>query len=68
MSKNILRKIASKIYRGRDYTDQYPLEYYRNERGKDQLHPNTAAVLEQWLTLLAKEGEATAFDVVRKWK
>ena len=55
------RVAASKIYKGRDYTDDYPLKYYMSGRDAKTMHPETAAFLEMLLTELAKKGEKAAF-------
>ena len=52
------RIAASKIYKGKDYTDASPWEYYA--RGKDYLvmHPETRALLERLLLMFKKAGRA----------
>ena len=45
------------IYKGKDYTDASPLEYYLQGRARKLIHPQTAGTLEKMLRLLAKEGE-----------
>lgn len=60
------RVAASEIYKGKDYTQDYPLQYYRSGRACDSMHKNTAALLEKWLVLLAEEGEKAAFDEVKE--
>lgn len=59
------RVAASKIYRGADYTDRHPLEYFLGGKPRRVIHPATSDLLEGWLTLLAKEGEEAAFSAVR---
>ena len=60
------RIVASRVYRGAAYTDAYPLEYYL--RGKDQriIHPKTGALMEEWLTMLAEQGEQATLAHVRQ--
>lgn len=63
------RIAASKVYKGKDYTDASPLEYYL--QGKDKaptlpMHPKTAATLEKVLRMLAKEGEEKTFRYIRR--
>lgn len=60
------RVAASKVYKGKDYTDQDPLEYYRRGKKQESIHPRTAAVLERMLTMLAEEGEEKTFACIRK--
>ncbi len=60
------RVAASKIYKGKDYTNASALEYY--EKGDKKIrfiHENTAKLLESWLRLLADEGEEKAFAAVK---
>lgn len=51
------RVAAGRIYRGAAYTDAYPLTYFRAGNARSQMHPRTAAILEQWLVMLAEQGE-----------
>lgn len=60
------RVAASEIYKGKSYTQDYPLQYYRSGRACDSMHKSTAALLEKWLILLAEEGEEAAFSEVKK--
>lgn len=59
------RVAASKIYQGDKYTNSHPLEYYMRGKAKRAIHPETAALIEEWLTVLANEGEAAAFARIR---
>lgn len=63
------RVAACKIYKGENYKDSDPLEYYLSKRpdaGYSLLHPCTACILEKWLRMLATEGEKATFDHIRK--
>ncbi len=59
------RVAASKIYQGDSYTCRHPLDYYLRGKPRRRIHPETAALLEEWLTLLAEQGEEAAFAAVR---
>lgn len=59
------RVAASKIYNGKNYTDSHPLEYFRQKKARDIMHPATAEQLEKWLCLLADRGEDAAFGEIR---
>ena len=59
------RVAASKIYKGKDYTDASPLEYFLPEKGKRLIHAETSDTLERWLTVLAREGEKAAFALIK---
>ena len=60
------RVAASKIYMKEQYTNQSPLAYF--ERGKNDklIHPETAALLEKLLRMLAQDGEEKTFAFIRK--
>jgi len=55
------RVAASKIYKGREYTDAMPLEYFSRRNARKKMDADTADLLEEWLALVAKEGERAAF-------
>ncbi len=59
------RVAASKIYRGKDYTDGYPLFYF--ERGKQNrfIHEDTSNKIEFLLKMLAEQGEEKTFLYIR---
>ena len=61
------RLAASKIYKGKQYTTQAPLEYFQNSSARKNgcLHPETERQLMQLLEILAKEGEPAAFAASR---
>ena len=61
------RIAASKVYLKDAYTDASPLLYFRREVGSapELMHPDTRALLEELLELLANEGEAAAFAHIR---
>ena len=60
------RVAASKNYNKENYTDQMPLEYYKKGKSKTLLHPESAALLEKLLTMLAKQGEDATFDYIKR--
>ena len=60
------RVAACRIYRGDAYTVSDPLNYYLRGNAKQEMHPETAALLERWLTLVAEQGEKVAFSVIRR--
>lgn len=62
------RVAASKIYRGKEYCEQHPIEYFRNSKAKDMAHPKTMELLESWLVMLAECGEAETFRYIRNLK
>ena len=62
------RVAASKIYQGKSYTDAHPLTYFQRGNARKKMHPDTANLLEEWLTLLAQKGEKDAFAHIKKIK
>ncbi|MBQ1274147.1 MAG: DUF5662 family protein [Cellulosilyticum sp.] len=60
------RVAASKIYMKDQYTNQSPLEYFLNAKHRIQIHPETSALLERLLRMLAKEGEEKTFAYIKK--
>ena len=62
------RIAASKIYKGKNYTDATALEYYLAKDAKLKMHPKTAEILEEWLIMLKEKGEKETFKYVKKFK
>ncbi len=60
------RIAACKVYRGDAYTDRDALDYYLAGKANVLLHPETAALLEKLLRILAEEGEAYTFAYIRR--
>ena len=62
------RIAASRVYRGKDYTDASAWEYYQREKPylKDAMHPETQAMLEKILIMLKERGERATFAYLRK--
>ncbi len=59
------RVAASKVYKGDEYTDRSPLDYFNLAKETRMIHEETSALLESWLVLLAEQGEKAAFAAVR---
>ncbi len=61
------RLAASKVYRGKDYADGDPYQFFLKGKGRQLLlHPATSALLETMLVKLRDEGEDAAFAYIRK--
>lgn len=60
------RMSASKNYQKEKYTDRSPLEYYEKGRGHYMMHPETQALLEKLLVMLAEEGEERTYRYIRR--
>ena len=59
------RVAASKVYQGDAYDQEKPLAYFEHGNAKNLMHPDTARVLEEWLRMLARDGEAATFSHIR---
>ena len=59
------RVAASKIYQGKNYTDQHPLTYFLRGNARAKMHPDTADLLQAWLTMLAEQGEEVTFAYIK---
>ena len=62
------RVAASKIYMQENYTDRSSLEYFLNAKQRLVIHPETSALLEKLLRMLADEGEEKTFTYIRQLK
>lgn len=61
------RIAASKVYRGAAYQDRDPLNYFIKGGTQDYvMHPETRALLEQLLRMLAEQGEEKTFAYIRE--
>ncbi len=60
------RVAAGRVYLGKDYTNDNPINYFRNGRAKSVMHPDTSALLEKWLLSLQQDGEKEAFRKIRQ--
>ena len=59
------RIAASKVYKGDQYKDSDPLEYYLNGKAGDMMHKDTRRLLERLLHMLAEQGEEKTFAYIR---
>ncbi len=60
------RVAASKTYNGKNYRDDYPLEYFLKGKPAIVMHRQTMRELEFLLTMLAEEGEEKTFAYIRE--
>jgi pyrroloquinoline quinone (PQQ) biosynthesis protein C len=60
------RVAASKVYMKKDYTDDHPLQYFRKRAAEEEMHPETAELLEKLVTMLAEKGEKETFRYIRR--
>ena len=62
------RVAAGKIYQGKNYTDNNPIEYFMLGNTKSLMHPDTSRLLEKWLRMVQTDGEDAAFKLIRETK
>lgn len=62
------RVAASKIYGGENYCDSYALDYFMRAKKKREIHPETSALIEYLLRMLAEQGEEKTFYYIRHLK
>lgn len=61
------RLAASKVYRGKDYSDGDPYAFYMRGKGRRlMIHPKTEEKIGEILLILKDEGEYAAFAYVRR--
>lgn len=60
------RVAASKVYKGKDYTDEYPLIYYQGGKHSYIMHPETRALLEELLFYLSQHGLEKTVDYIKE--
>ena len=59
------RMAACMVYQKEAYTDRSPWEYYRKVRDYITIHPETKALLEKLMKMLAVKGEEETFRYMR---
>ena len=60
------RVAASKVYMKDKYTNRHPLEYFKKRIPEEDMHPETAELLERLVTMLAEKGESETFRYIRR--
>ena len=60
------RVAASKNYNMDNYTDDMALKYFLRGKASTYMHPDTSALLEKMLRMLADKGEEYTFDYIRR--
>ena len=60
------RVAAAKVYKGMDYNDACPWEYYEPSRDSSLIHPDTRKEIEELLWMLKTEGEERTFCYLRE--
>jgi len=61
------RVAASKIYKGEQYTDRCPYDYFAKARNTRDIHPQTSDFLEKLLVMLYEQGEDKTFAYIRQY-
>lgn len=60
------RVAASKTYQGENYTEDHPINYFLRGNARLSMHPETAAKLEEMLTMLSQKGEDETFRYIKQ--
>ncbi len=60
------RMAASKTYRGDQYADRDPYDYYMKSKKHYMIHPESQALLEELVTMLKDQGEEATFEYIRR--
>lgn len=60
------RIAASKVYKGKEYSDSAPLEYYYQGTHLAPIHEETREKLLKYLTMLEKQGEKETFAAIKR--
>ncbi len=61
------RIAASKVYKGKDYTDSCALQYFASRKDNCIMNEKTADRLEYFLTLLSEKGEKVMFAELKQF-
>lgn len=62
------RVAASKVYQGKNYTDEHPYKYFAPGKIRRSIHPETSYLLEEWLIMLRDKGEKETFRHIKSVK
>ena len=62
------RVAASKVYQGKEYTNEHPYKYFAPGKARRSIHPETSDLLEEWLIMLRDKGEAETFRHIKTVK
>ena len=60
------RLAASKIYKGKNYTDKSPLDYFNYRTPHRSINPKTKEELSKLLVMNYEKGEKETFEYIRK--
>ena len=62
------RVAASKVYQGKNYTDEHPYKYFEPGKARRIIHQETSDLLEEWLIMLRDKGESETFRHIKSVK
>ena len=62
------RVAASKVYQGKNYTNEHPYKYFAPGKIRRSIHPETSDLLEEWLIMLRDKGEKETFRHIKSVK
>ncbi len=61
------RVAACRTYQKEEYTCRSALEYFESKNDGKHMHPETAALMERFLRMIAEDGEDAAFHEIREY-
>ena len=59
------RVAASKVYQGKNYTDNHPIEYFMRGKANRMIHPSTSDAIEALLQMLSDKGEKYTLNYIK---
>lgn len=60
------RIAASRIYKGKDYTDASPYEYFITHTAIKNMHHESSKIMAEWLKKLKNDGEKSTFKHIKQ--
>lgn len=59
------RIAASKVYQGKNYSDNHPIEYFENGKERRFIHQETSDEIESLLRMISERGEDYTFNYIK---
>ena len=60
------RIAASRVYKGKDYTDAAPYDYFVTHMAIRNMNPKSIEIMKDWLLYLKLHGEKETFKYIKK--
>lgn len=62
------RVAASKVYQGKNYNEEHPLQYFLKAKPNRKIHKETSDFLEKLLIMLKEKGEKETFKYIKNYR